>query len=48
MRAVIRDIQEYVVANTAPMTGQIGSQRLLTYLYAMLITAGGFEDDGQG
>ncbi len=48
MRIALRDIQDYVGAHTHPVTGQLDSLPLQAYLYALLITAGGFEDDGEG
>ncbi len=45
MRAVIRDVQDYVDDN-APLGEDIDSPRLRAYLLACLITAGGYDDPG--
>jgi hypothetical protein len=48
MRAIIRDIQEWVVLNRwEEFPGLVVSaDKLNAYLLALLITAGGFDDEG--
>jgi hypothetical protein len=52
MRAAIRDVQEWVDANTPPAKFNLSERDLRAYLLAMLITAGGYDDlsdnSGQG
>lgn len=45
MLAAVRDIQDFVEGNTRPISGTLKTNDLRAYLYALLITAGGFEDD---
>lgn len=46
MRTVIRDVQEWVGEREA-VDGRISVMQLRAYLLALLITAGGYDDDGE-